>query len=362
MKMNASQQAQQWAMKKKEMLEKAQRQKEERKQNLQTTGELSLGQKYGGSMQEQPRSSSQQRQMAMDNQNYRKQFNPQIEYEDIRAPPQRQNSGNRKQDMVFDNPQPKYGQQYTQQIPNYNQQPQKQQAATFSNSNKPPSYNKPPSQEGTRQRPPQQPQPRQQQAPPQQKQPPPQQKQPVTSSRNNLNNKKVETINTVSYNNPFDEVPIKKSGPVVPQVQNEALYECSQGCRRSFNQKALAKHEPICVKVFQKKRKEFNVQKQRIISNEQVKYIKQQPQIEKKYQKAEQKKHQWKQQSEAFRAALKMARGGKVTAAQQQAFSQAQYSDYIQCPHCGRNFNEQAGNRHIISCAQRSKIPPRKRK
>lgn len=41
------------------------------------------------------------------------------------------------------------------------------------------------------------------------------------------------------------------------------LYECGKGCGRQFNGNAIAKHEKICQKVFQQKRKVFNTAAQR---------------------------------------------------------------------------------------------------
>jgi hypothetical protein len=42
---------------------------------------------------------------------------------------------------------------------------------------------------------------------------------------------------------------------------------CRQGCGRKFNPESIRKHEGVCRKVFQKKRKEFNAQEHRIVAN-----------------------------------------------------------------------------------------------
>lgn len=39
---------------------------------------------------------------------------------------------------------------------------------------------------------------------------------------------------------------------------NEKLVECPKGCGRMFNEEAIVKHEKVCKKVFQSKRKAFN--------------------------------------------------------------------------------------------------------
>jgi hypothetical protein len=69
------------------------------------------------------------------------------------------------------------------------------------------------------------------------------------------------------------------------------------------------------------------------------------------------KKTNWRQKHEDFinsiRAAKEMkahvARGGKLSDLPPPPPSD--YSDYVQCPHCSRRFNQQAAERHIPKCA-----------
>jgi uncharacterized C2H2 Zn-finger protein len=68
------------------------------------------------------------------------------------------------------------------------------------------------------------------------------------------------------------------------------------------------------------------------------------------------KKKNWRQKHEEFintiRAAKEMkahlARGGKLSDLPPPPPSD--YSDYVQCPHCSRRFNQQAAERHIPKC------------
>lgn len=60
--------------------------------------------------------------------------------------------------------------------------------------------------------------------------------------------------------------------PGAYEEHHEPQYQCGS-CGRSFNQEALAKHSKICKKVFVAKRKEFNSQQTRIVSQEQVKNL-----------------------------------------------------------------------------------------
>ena len=46
------------------------------------------------------------------------------------------------------------------------------------------------------------------------------------------------------------------------------------GCGRKFNPDSIVKHEAICKKVFQKKRKEFNSQQHRIVTKNQKQLMK----------------------------------------------------------------------------------------
>lgn len=53
-------------------------------------------------------------------------------------------------------------------------------------------------------------------------------------------------------------------------------------CGRKFNPDSIGKHEANCKQVFQKKRKEFNTQEQRIVDNQQKKLMKKGEQVEQK--------------------------------------------------------------------------------
>ncbi|CAD8062105.1 unnamed protein product [Paramecium sonneborni] len=402
---NASQQANQWALKKKEQMEKAAQMRAERK--LAATGEMALGTKTNYDYEKPPSQNSQKQyyQADLGNNNARQQQfgQQQFQMNDIvfqNGQPNRQSSLGKQQ------PQPSYDKY------GYNQTSQ------FTN-------NKPPSQEGSRkiqqgiQPKPQMNQaqisrqqygkieddydyqnqqygqPKQQQQQYNSKQPTSVQKQqqyrppsgtqgqssgynkpsnqsikpPVQQNKqstnikqqNNVNNEKSSYQPPQQYHNPIDDIPIKK-GDNQPniKIQNpEPLYECSKGCGRTFSKQALQKHEKICVKVFQKQRKQFDAQKHRIISNEQVNHIKNLDKIDQKYEKALAKKQDWKKQSEAFRAAIIAAKGGKLTNDQKNAMQEASKSNLTQCNYCGRSFNQQAAERHIPFCAQKAKIPPK---
>ena len=146
------------------------------------------------------------------------------------------------------------------------------------------------------------------------------------------------------------------------------LIECPQGCGRSFFQHALEKHAKICVKVFQKKRKQFNSADQRtgdeeVETNTRSNYPPPKKGAAKPGKPGASGKAgmgatggKWKQESEAFRANLRAARGGKLTKEQEAAVAQASSAGMVQCDSCGRKFNENAAARHIPFCQTKNKI------
>ncbi|CEM07060.1 unnamed protein product [Vitrella brassicaformis CCMP3155] len=141
------------------------------------------------------------------------------------------------------------------------------------------------------------------------------------------------------------------------------LTECD-GCGRSFRPEALAKHRKVCQKVFQQKRKPFDVAALRVSGvdggPEALRRLRHDQ------RKAKRKTGQgsggdapikktpaWKQQSEAFRAAIAASRATTDEARQEaQARLDAVGPDpsMVSCPHCGRTFNQDAAKRHIPIC------------
>jgi len=151
---------------------------------------------------------------------------------------------------------------------------------------------------------------------------------------------------------------------------NEALCPCRH-CGRKFRWEALQKHEKICVKVFQKERKKFNVQEQRL--PEEALKLQHEAKRAQRYNGTRRQGNRgsaqklapenkipsnWRLKSEAFRRAIKESR--VVTKFQQEGRSlkdlpppQApppELDDRVPCPHCGRRFGQQQAERHIPKC------------
>jgi Zn finger protein HypA/HybF involved in hydrogenase expression len=183
------------------------------------------------------------------------------------------------------------------------------------------------------------------------------------------------------------------------------LIKCNE-CGRNFNPESYDKHARICSKVFKQKRKVFDSAKARAKGTELAAYYQGQ---QRRSTTANPRKYstnpcttfsssasastshlmprrtvgsaggsrnanagslpKWKAESLQFREAMKQAR--MISAAESQAkatgkplhmllppMSQRQTAvesvtmnpGYIQCPHCGRSFNQKAGERHIPQC------------
>ncbi|NXX76561.1 ZC21B protein, partial [Urocolius indicus] len=111
------------------------------------------------------------------------------------------------------------------------------------------------------------------------------------------------------------------------------------------------RHEPICKKVFNKKREPFSSLKQRLQGTE-IPTVKKQP-LQKKQPG---KKSSWRQRHEDIINAIRSAK--QVTKALREGRPlpppppPSINPDYIQCPHCSRRFNEAAAERHMKFCEE----------
>ncbi|XP_040524964.1 zinc finger C2HC domain-containing protein 1B [Gallus gallus] len=124
-------------------------------------------------------------------------------------------------------------------------------------------------------------------------------------------------------------------------------------CGRQFAPDVLMRHEPICKKVFNKKRKPFNSFKQRLQGTD-IGTVKRQPPL--KNQPV--KKSNWRQHHADFINAIQSAK--QVTKAMQEGRPlpppppPSINPDYIQCPFCLRRFNEAAAAKHIKFCEEQA--------
>lgn len=150
------------------------------------------------------------------------------------------------------------------------------------------------------------------------------------------------------------------------EYDNEELHDCPH-CERRFRYEALQKHVKVCEKVFLKKRKVFDQSKVRL------QHIKELNQIDPFTAKVLKKsststrpssatsatpsKSNWRDQSNAFREAMKAARNfnnqsSGSSSSSTLAAPSSPYIDpsFIQCPNCLRRFNQKAAERHLPIC------------
>ena len=113
------------------------------------------------------------------------------------------------------------------------------------------------------------------------------------------------------------------------------------GCGRMFNPDSIAKHEKNCKKVFQKKRKEFDSQKHRLVAQEQKQLMRKGEVVERKMEavKKTEKIPKWKADSMKFRAGLKENRKEGLDPHEKAMIEQANNQSMVQCHICGRKFN-----------------------
>ncbi|XP_072175866.1 zinc finger C2HC domain-containing protein 1A-like [Diadema setosum] len=125
-------------------------------------------------------------------------------------------------------------------------------------------------------------------------------------------------------------------------------------CGRTFLPDSLARHERICEKSQNKKRKVFNSAKQRAEGTD----ISSVPRTEVKLPPS--KKNNWRRKHEDFIEAMRSAKGVshaiKTGAPLPPPPSQKRVNpDYVQCPSCERHFSETAAERHISFCKEKNK-------
>jgi len=168
-------------------------------------------------------------------------------------------------------------------------------------------------------------------------------------------------------------------------------------CGRMFNEKPFKIHQRICAKVFKEKRKTFDSKNARLksIAQDEPEIMKMQPNNRnnkgggrggggggrtgagtggtKKKSSAfsfddapvqgKDKGSKWKQESNAFREAMKASRqvtnAIKTGAPMPAAVNTGPDMSLVPCPHCDRRFNAKAADRHIPQC-QNIKAKPKR--
>lgn len=168
------------------------------------------------------------------------------------------------------------------------------------------------------------------------------------------------TMNQPIDMNNFEDIPLaQQKGQFQLDEEEDAdvkVYKCPEGCGRSFKKEALQKHRTICKKVFQKKRKQFDVTKQRMNEDQlQMEVSGKAKKTKKPVKKKKTKIPQWKLQSSQLRQAIMAARGQDTSNTEEAKMLQANLeAQMTKCEFCGRTFNEKAAARHIVHCKKKA--------
>lgn len=198
-----------------------------------------------------------------------------------------------------------------------------------------------------------------------------------SEEKENHRNNRTKTTSHISNSNNTVKIEIKdakKSVPPSPAIKKKApaggstpsrrsvfapkprddLISC-KNCQRNFAEDRIEKHEEICLKTSQKKRKTFDMTKARVKGTDAASYVKNAAQLKAKEAK-EQKKFDWRKKREEFINTLRAAKEAQKHLANGGSLKDlpppppSDLSDYIQCPHCTRRFSEAAAERHIPKC------------
>jgi hypothetical protein len=199
------------------------------------------------------------------------------------------------------------------------------------------------------------------------------------------------------HSDPSPDRPLKPTAPLenlsfdgyeqnnVPAV----MVKCPH-CGRQFSEEAFAHHAHVCKSVFGQRRKPYDSSEHRIVGTDMEMFA-----PKKLFGKIamtaggdedgigsrnsmSKSEARWRSQSVAFREAIRTAR--EATAAERHAEAAGKplstvlpqadvsspddpaYDDYVQCPHCGRKFNQAAAFKHIPKCKYTFARPSRLKK
>jgi len=137
----------------------------------------------------------------------------------------------------------------------------------------------------------------------------------------------------------------------------EQLFECPEGCGRSFRKEALERHIKVCKKVFQTKRKEFEIQEKRMLNKEQkilAKKGERKMEVQKNLNNKNKKK--WMKESEKFRKIVKDNQDGNPI-----EDTQNDPTAKIRCEICGSKFMSADLVRHEKLCKVKAKAIKKKK-
>ncbi|TKR82697.1 hypothetical protein L596_016384 [Steinernema carpocapsae] len=143
----------------------------------------------------------------------------------------------------------------------------------------------------------------------------------------------------------------------IDQYVSEETFPCST-CGRNFIKSSLDKHEPACRKISNLNRKKFDSGKQRAVGSDVTLQgvRKAQKEREKVGGTFDRPKTSWREKHSNFITAVSSSKqveyALKSGAPLPPPPKTSVPSDYVQCEYCGRNFNQNAAERHIPFCKE----------
>ncbi|GJQ66023.1 hypothetical protein Trydic_g4113 [Trypoxylus dichotomus] len=180
---------------------------------------------------------------------------------------------------------------------------------------------------------------------------------PTSPSKTNMSARRASTQERA----PSTNRPSARQTPRGPSsaIAKDELATC-KFCNRRFAPDRLQVHEDICARTGKKRRKTYDALKHRIQGTELEPFARKSFRSQPRFQTskpASGKKPNWRQTHDEFISTIRaakmaqahLAKGGKLSDLPPPPMSSN--PDYVQCPHCGRRFNETAAARHIPKCA-----------
>ncbi|KAK9751761.1 hypothetical protein QE152_g4644 [Popillia japonica] len=177
---------------------------------------------------------------------------------------------------------------------------------------------------------------------------------PVSPSKLNMSAKRPSNERVPSTNRPSARQTPR--GP--PSAATKDDLSTCKFCNRRFAPDRLQIHEDICARTGKKKRRTYDALKHRVQGTELEPFARKAIKVQQKISKpGSAKKSNWRQTHNEFISSIRaakmaqahLAKGGKL--ADLPPPPPSSNPDYVQCPHCGRRFNETAAARHIPKCA-----------
>jgi uncharacterized Zn-finger protein len=134
----------------------------------------------------------------------------------------------------------------------------------------------------------------------------------------------------------------------VPEQGEDANRLPCSYCGRRFASDRLPVHERICARASSRPKRVFNSQKQRLAGTEAATFFRRSG----GYDMPRRPNTSFKQEHAQLVAALRAARGGKLTPAMRKNLAAGPMRDNREeCPYCGRRFGAEQLERHVKSCS-----------